>query len=200
MKNAKQTKQDFCIWVDDCRNKYLDIVEESNGNATQNEVDEKIKDFKDYFFRDVSVLKSLDINDLLFVASFNSELKNNPDIEEYVTTRILSQNEEENLHMLSAFLANTDTIFNMEYDSINVVVNHLCDKVESEPGYCFELPFLKEIQTKYNDFVEECFSLIEEYGFVGISCEAKMIQKKLKAAISSSTLKKADYLGWKIVK
>lgn len=200
MKNTKQTKQDFCLWVNNCRNKYLDLILNSTGNATAQEIHKEIKEFEEFYLKDVSMLKCLDINNLLFFASFNNDVKNDPNVEEYVALKVLSKNEEANLHMLAAFLANTDTIDNIVYDCINEFVKYLCERVQREPGYCFELPFLKTIQSKFNVFIDECTEMLHELACTEEYVEAKKVEKLLKSAISTSILNKAEYLGWRIVK
>ena len=200
MKNTKNTEQDFCLWVDKYRNKYLDLILKTNGEATEHEIDELLKNFKRKNINDYNYLKHLDINNLMFAACFNKYLLGNAEIEELVCVEILRQEYVENLHLLTVFLGQSETIDNMEYNCVNELIKHLCNRVMQEVGYCFELSYLKVIQKKYDAFVEECFALVREYGFVEEYVEAKQVQKMLKLAISNSTLKKADYLGWKIVK
>lgn len=200
MKNSKHTEQDFCLWVDKYRNKYLDLILKTNGEATEQEIDELLKNFKRKDINDYNYLKHLDIDNFIFASSFNKYLLGNPEIEELVCVEILRQEHVENLHLLTAFLGQSETIDHMEYNSVNEMIKHLCNRVMQEVGYCFELSYLKVIQKKYDAFVEECFAMVREYGFVEEYVEAKQVQKMLKSAISNSTLKKADYLGWKIVK
>lgn len=200
MKNTNQTKQDFCSCVNKFRNAYFDAILANKMELSDRQTDNLLHGFKLIQLDKVVKLKSLDLDNLLFFVSFNEELKSNPDIEEYVAMRILSQNEEANMHLLTLFLANTDAIENLDYAHVNGLIRYLCEKMARQIGYCFELTNIKIVKTKFEAYVQECLQMVKEYGFVEEYTGAKEAQKLLKIAVKTSILKYADYLGWTVIK
>lgn len=182
-------------FVDKVRNSYLDCLE--SGDMVK--ASACVKAMENYQFDGVLQIKDLNLDNLLFFASFNKYVIDNPDVNEYVAKKVLTK-QKANLHMLTSFMAYSGAVDNLAYDQVYLLIKLLCELEEQELGYCFEVKALKKLQTNLDAYTQECLNLFQELGSFEELIQAKELQRLVKYAIHTAVIKKANYLGLYILK
>lgn len=184
----------FEHFVDSYYDMYLDAIEEQN----QNSVDFCLDQFKPFKLKNPTWLKKLDVNSLLFFVAFNEDARLDPDITEYACNRALK--EDINLHIFSAYLANSSVLMWEEYETVYKLLKLLVDKVDADINYSYELPYLRLIKQTVGKIEDECRQGLVEMNWVDEYRMSKEMGKMIKTAISQSARHKAFAEGWSIIK
>lgn len=193
----KDNFQELSNFVKVVREKYIQYTEQKNDKM----IEKCIKKISDYQIADIEEIFGLDVEELTFFVTFNSNLNQVGEVCESVAYKIAcAEGKGISAHTFCAFMAKSVTIDELEPECIFSMMKLLQNVVENSCSYNFEYAYLKTIEKKLQGYMLECREELGDFYTLEDYQNARAMVQMADSMIKSSALKKAKALGWYLVK